>query len=178
YNPPIADWTVDKYRLNIKDPVIQLEDVSKSTIGRTWIIDGKEYFFDKELTYAFRDTGLHHIRMIATDRFLCTDTLDTEVFIFRDFSLFMPNAFSPNGDGKNESFLPIGEIHSLESYDLKIYDRWGGKLFESSNPTTGWNGKFENAGKDLPPGVYVFDLYYKANRKAPVHERGTLSLIK
>ncbi|MBK7359271.1 MAG: gliding motility-associated C-terminal domain-containing protein [Saprospiraceae bacterium] len=178
YNPPTADWTVDKYRLNIKDPVIQLEDVSKSTIGRTWIIDGKEYFFDKELTYAFRDTGLHHIRMIATDRFLCTDTLDTEVFIFRDFSLYMPNAFSPNGDGKNEFFLPIGEIHSLESYDLKIYDRWGGKLFESSNPTTGWNGKFENSGKDLPPGVYVFDLYYKANRKAPVHERGTLSLIK
>ena len=95
YNPPIADWEIDKSIVNIKDPIVQLKDLSSGTIGRTWIIDRKQYFFNSALQYEFNDTGIHHIQMIVTDRFLCTDTLEADITVYRDFSLFMPNAFTP-----------------------------------------------------------------------------------
>jgi gliding motility-associated-like protein len=178
YDPPVANWTVDTHVVNIKAPVINVMDKSTGTIGRTWIIDGKQYFYDPDLQIAFKDTGYHHIRMIATDRFLCTDTLDTEIFVYRDFSLFMPNAFTPNGDGKNDEFAPVGQLQSLENYELNIYDRWGGLLFSTLDPETGWNGKFDNTGKDLPPGTYIYELKYKALRKDAIHEKRMLSLLK
>ncbi len=178
YDPPTASWAVDTHLVNIKDPVINVKDESIGTIGRTWIIDGKQYFFDRSLQIVLADTGIHHIRMIATDRFLCTDTLDTDVFVYRDFTLFMPNAFTPNGDGKNDEFGPVGQIHSLEKYELNVYDRWGGKVFTSTDPKDIWNGKFDNTGADLPPGAYVYDLVYKVIRKDVYHERKMVSLIK
>ncbi|MBK8484537.1 MAG: gliding motility-associated C-terminal domain-containing protein [Saprospiraceae bacterium] len=178
YNPPIADWEIDKSIVNIKDPIVQLKDLSAGTIGRTWIIDGKQYFFNSALQYEFNDTGMHHIQMIVTDRFLCTDTLEADITVYRDFSLFMPNAFTPNGDGKNDVFVAKGQIHSLEKFQLQIFDRWGGRIFSSSDPDIGWNGKFQNSDKDAPPGIYVYDLYYKVVRKEAFHERNMLSLIK
>ncbi|HEX5625697.1 MAG TPA: PKD domain-containing protein [Saprospiraceae bacterium] len=178
FDSPTAEWTIDKFLVNINDPLVVLKDLSKGTIGRSWIINGQPYFFEPEWRHQFADTGLYHIRLVVTDRFLCTDTLDAEVLVFRDFSLFMPNAFTPNGDGKNESFGPVGQIHSLEQYELNIYDRWGSKVFTSERPDIGWNGKVGNSGRELPPGVYVYELKYKVARKEKVQERKSFSLIK
>jgi gliding motility-associated-like protein len=178
YDPPLASWSVDSATINIKNPVIHVKDESAGTIGRTWIIDGKYYFYDPSMQVVLEDTGYHQIRMIATDRFLCTDTLDTEVFVYRDFTLFMPNAFTPNGDGNNDEFGPVGQIHSLENYELSIYDRWGGRVFTSNDPKENWNGRFDNTGNESPPGVYVYDLTYKVKRKESYHERKMLNLIK
>jgi gliding motility-associated-like protein len=178
YDPPTANWSVDSTMVNLKNPVIHVRDQSAGTIGRTWIIDDKNYFYDPELQVVLADTGIHHIRMIAMDRFLCTDTLDTDVIVYQDFSLFMPNAFTPNGDGLNDEFGPVGQMHSIEKYQLTIYDRWGSKVFESEDPKQLWNGSFDNTGPNMPPGIYVYDLYYKATRKDPYHEQKMLTLIK
>jgi gliding motility-associated-like protein len=178
FPPPMADGNIDKTLLNIKNPVLRMEDKTQNTVGRSWIIDGSKYYFDKDLSYTFADTGMHHIRLIVNDRFLCTDTMDFELFIFRDFSLFMPNAFTPNGDGLNEEFLPIGEIHSLDYFSLKIFDRWGGLLFESNDPNKGWNGKYNNSGKDIPPGAYVYELKYRQSRKEARIEKKMVTLIR
>ncbi len=178
YDPPVASWTVDTNILNFKNPVVNIKDESVGTIGRTWIVNGKEYFFSPTLQIELKDTGYHNIRMIATDRFLCTDTLDTQIFVYRDFTLFMPNSFTPNGDGKNDEFGPVGQIHSLVYYQLNIFDRWGAKVFSANSPDEKWNGQFDNEGNELPPGVYVYDLVYKVIRKDEIHERKFMTLIK
>ena len=68
--------------------------------------------------------------------------------------IFIPNAFTPNRDGLNETFLPVS-IH-MEDYTLTIFDRWGKVLFESRDPSTGWDGTFR--GKPLPEGIFVYQL--------------------
>jgi len=178
YNPPIAQWNISKKLINLKDPEIILEDISQKTIGRTWILNGNEHYFDQKLKFNYKDTGSYLIKMIVNDKFLCTDTLEDFVFVYRDFSLFMPNAFSPNGDGKNEVFVPFGQIHSLASYSLTVFDRWGAKIFNSSDPEVGWNGRFNNTGKDVPSGVYIYDLNYKVGNKPEFHERKMVTLIR
>ncbi|MDQ3143094.1 MAG: PKD domain-containing protein [Bacteroidota bacterium] len=178
YLPPNAELLIDKTIVNAKDPLVTLKDISKGTIGRTWIIDPDDYYFDQELQIAFTDTGIYKIRMIVADRFLCTDTIESSVRVYRDFSLFMPNSFTPNSDGHNDEFKPVGQFFALEKFTLKIFDRWGGLVFQTNNPDLGWDGRFQNSSRDVPSGVYVYDLYYKVNRKEAISERKMLSLIR
>jgi len=86
------------------------------------------------------------------------DTLDLEVIDCDTCSFFMPNAFSPNGDGLNEVFLPISSC-SLDSANFYIFDRWGELVFESDNPQLGWDGTFK--GQNCMQGIYYYTLVYK-----------------
>jgi len=63
------------------------------------------------------------------------------------------NAFSPNGDGKNDYFHPI-TIGELAEVSFRIYNRWGQEVYESNEVSPGWDGKFK--GKEQPVGVYVY----------------------
>lgn len=178
YPPPNAVGQIDRTRVNIDSAWIFLQDLSQNTKGRDWIIDQDEFFFDKDLSYQFEDTGWHQVKLIATDRFLCTDTLEFRVYVFRDFSLYMPNAFSPNGDGINEEFKPVGQFLNLLNYQLKIRDRWGGVIFETDKVDQGWNGRFGNNGENLPPGVYFYELTFSAINQKETRERKMFNLIR
>ncbi|NOT36360.1 MAG: T9SS type B sorting domain-containing protein [Saprospiraceae bacterium] len=177
-SPPTAKWSVDPLIVNLNNPYVQGYDSTEKTIGRDWIIDNKDYYFDKEINYAFKDTGYHTIRMIVNDKYLCTDTLETQIYAFRDFTLYMPNAFTPNGDGNNEVFGPVGFFQDVETYSLKIFDRWGSLIFESDRPEIAWNGKSQNSDKTLPPGTYVYNLKYKQSRKELIEEKKLFTLIR
>lgn len=71
-----------------------------------------------------------------------------------DHVFFLPNAFTPNGDGINDVFLPVANVVDLELYVLRIYDRWGRLLFETIDPWEGWDGTV--GGQEMPDGVYVY----------------------
>lgn len=67
---------------------------------------------------------------------------------------FMPNAFSPNNDEFNNTFGPVHELHSLKSYKLLIYNRWGELVYMTETPGDKWDGNFNGAPAD--PGVYMY----------------------
>jgi gliding motility-associated-like protein len=67
-------------------------------------------------------------------------------------SLFIPNCFTPNGDGFNEEFLVVAE--NLITFEMLIFNRWGQLLFETSDINTGWNGKVN--GVLSPQGTYYY----------------------
>ena len=66
--------------------------------------------------------------------------------------LLMPNAFSPNGDGINDIYKPKEGYQNIKVFHAYIYNRWGQKLFEWSDPATGWDGTYK--GKPVKEGVY------------------------
>jgi gliding motility-associated-like protein len=71
--------------------------------------------------------------------------------------MYIPNAFSPNGDGRNDLFKPETNC-TVTDYELRIFSRWGQLLFESRSIEAGWDGAL--AGKPMPQGVYVYRLRY------------------
>ncbi|MCB0791624.1 MAG: gliding motility-associated C-terminal domain-containing protein [Flavobacteriales bacterium] len=73
--------------------------------------------------------------------------------------IHVPNAFTPDGDGMNEAFLPVVDGPLLD-YAFDIFDRWGERIFSSTSPEEGWDGTL--AGSLVPDGVYVWQLRYKA----------------
>ncbi|NUO01323.1 MAG: gliding motility-associated C-terminal domain-containing protein [Saprospiraceae bacterium] len=96
---------------------------------------------------------------IATATNECGSTSDSIALLARgcDNCFYIPNAFSPNGDGVNDQFI-VASICPVEAYRLQVFSRWGELLFDNRQPGEGWNGIGHN--KPLPPGVYVWLLVY------------------
>lgn len=89
-----------------------------------------------------------------------------------------PNAFTPDGDNLNDIFSPVfEETNCFEKYDLTIYNRWGNKVFTSTNPTIGWDGNHDS--KHANSDVYVYILKYKlVGDSEEKVKNGDLTLIR
>jgi len=72
----------------------------------------------------------------------------------------LPNAFSPNGDGLNDIFIPVRRYDMVKKYHLMIFNRWGQQIFETQNIDQGWDGTYQ--GKPSPYGTYVYKIIYTA----------------
>lgn len=75
----------------------------------------------------------------------------------------LPNTFTPNGDGQNDLFTPIHPYRFVDKIDMKIYNRWGNLVFQTSDPEISWNGNDYKTNKPLYTGVYYYvcDVYYQ-----------------
>ncbi len=93
----------------------------------------------------------------------CFAYRDSITIHYKDCScnVFIPNAFSPNGDGLNDHFF-IGTVCQFETFSLNIYNRWGELIFNSNSPEQMWGGDFGNSPGMV--GVYVWKLRYKTIR--------------
>jgi gliding motility-associated-like protein len=91
-----------------------------------------------------------------------------------DKILFIPNAFSPNHDGVND----IHYVYStgVRRYKMSLFDRWGGEVFISTDITLGWDGT--RNGKELAPGVYVYDLFIEYIDRTITRKQGSITLLR
>lgn len=90
--------------------------------------------------------------LIAIDENGCVATDNVTVNVFVDTLLWVPNAFSPNGDGENDVFRIYGK--SIKSIEFQVFNRWGELIFYTTDPNEGWDGTYK--GEKMNPGVYVF----------------------
>ncbi len=93
----------------------------------------------------------------------------------------MPNSFTPNNDGLNDVFKPVTNRTTLQPYLFLIYNRWGGQLiFESTDPNTGWDGKFN--GEACAAGTYIYTLQYRQGESSSSEtgglKKGQVTLLK
>ncbi len=115
--------------------------------------------------------------VIVNDGSGCTkaDTVDlAELQLDCDFFVYTPNAFTPNGDGNNDVFFVRGK--GIATLSVKIYNRWGNKVFEINDVTQGWDGTYKGAEQNTAVFVYVLEATF-LNGKT-VTESGDVSLIR
>jgi len=94
--------------------------------------------------------------------------------VVENFSIFIPNAFSPNGDGNNEKFQCFGS--GVIFTDIKVFNRWGEKVFDTNNMFDGWDGT--NKGEQCKPGVFTYTInVISADGKSNKY-KGTITLIR
>ena len=116
--------------------------------------------------------------VVVTDEFGCTRTDTVPVYvrdvICEDPYVFVPNAFTPNGDGKNDILYVRGEV--VREVSFKVYDRWGEKVFETTDLTKGWDGTFR--GQPCEPGVYDYHLQVTCLGMKRYFKKGNVTLIR
>ena len=117
--------------------------------------------YEEETDYTFNDAGTHLVVCYATfvqgnDTVAYTDEYWNETgpitVTISESRLEMPNAFSPNGDGINDVYKAKKGWQSITEFHAYIFNRWGQKLYEWSDPDGGWDGTYK--GKEVKQGVY------------------------
>jgi len=88
-------------------------------------------------------------------------------------SIYIPNSFTPNGDGINDTFGIQGE--AIKDFTMQVYDRWGEKIFESKNYDERWDGTFE--GVKAPQGTYVYHVSAMGITGKSATKNGSVNLI-
>ena len=87
---------------------------------------------------------------------------------------FVPNVFTPNGDGKNDQLMVFS--HSISQIDFKIFNQWGVQVFASTKQGNGWDGKYKGVAQ--PVGVYVYILKLVLTDGTVLHKKGSVSLLR
>jgi gliding motility-associated-like protein len=114
-------------------------------------------------THVYANEGIYTIQLIATDVDGCKHTVHKPdlVEVTQSNSLYLPNAFTPNGDGENDILRVRGMVNG--PFFMAVYNQWGELLFQSENPATGWDGN--RNGLPVHPGTYVYLLQIVADGK-------------
>jgi gliding motility-associated-like protein len=120
--------------------------------------------------------GTYHVQITGT----CMDAADTVVVTEGRCAtlVFIPNGFSPDGDGINDRFMATVS-DPVDHWELHLFNRWGEPIFTAHAPDQGWDGTV--GGKEAPTGVYVWDLRYAADTDEGlenVHRQGTVTLLR
>ena len=104
-----------------------------------------------------------YVKLKVTNINGCSDSIIKPVTILDKFSVYLPNAFSPNGDFINDEFFPVGRnLEFGDNYDFRVYNRWGTLIWKSKTPYQGWDGRVTesspSSGEIAQIDVYVWRL--------------------
>ncbi len=168
YIPDIEPLDLGPDAYLCEEPVVL--DVTAHEFATYQWHDGSDepiYIVDQPGTYALT---------ISSNCEVLVDTV--QFFNCEACSVYIPNAFSPNDDGINDEFTAYSNCQ-LESYKLQIFDRWGGHIFNSEDPTMSWDGKYR--GKRADTGVYIYLVEYIVTENGVSStkiEAGDITLIR
>jgi gliding motility-associated-like protein len=142
--------------------------------GSTYSIDGNTY--QSNNIFSGLNPGNYSVTVKNTAGCISTASpaVLTQPTCITANDLFVPNAFTPNGDGKNDILFVKGT--SIQSMQLLIYNQWGEKVFESTRQDTGWDGTV--SGKSQPVGVYVYVLKAELLDGSTQQLKGSITLIR
>lgn len=175
---PIADFTCEPEELNSFDSTVEVMDASTDAVDWFYTFGDGGISYISEPSHTYRDTGMYTIMQVVKHQSGCTDTMFKQVDVLPVVSYHMPNAFTPNNDGLNDDFRGKGVLPGVSDFSMKIWNRWGEMVYETDEPSRGWNGEYHNKGSLLPGGVYVYTVHYTEPRGKKVELKGHVTLIR
>ena len=150
----ISNWSWDfgnGNTSNIKDPPAQIYDVQNSSYGVL-------------------------VKLVVINNYGCKDSTIQKISVINNCYIAVPSAFTPNGDGLNDYLYPLNAYKAL-NLDFSVYNRFGQRLFHTTDWTRKWDGAFRGQGAD--PGAYVWILTYThKDTNKRVQQKGTTILIR
>jgi len=179
YTNPVANFTATPQPTTILNPTIQFTDNSTDAYGiAQWnwgFGDASDSNSQNQNTsHTYHDTGTYCADLMVMNIYGCIDSATNCLVIAPLFTLYIPSAFSPNGDGLNDIFEAKGDY--IKSFEIYIFDRWGVEVFHSTDIANGWNGEFKNKSCQEDAYVYVITVYDSENTKHSY--TGTVNLLK
>jgi gliding motility-associated-like protein len=127
-------------------------------------------------THTYDDVGTYIVTLYTFNAGGCRDTFQLEVRVTPNYSLYIPNAFTPNNDQINDRLSIYSE--GVDEFNIKVYNRRGQIVYESDNTTESWNGKFLNDGEECMAGVYVYEALIKDLNRKKHNIKGQIYLLK
>lgn len=176
YTDPIADFEPDRSERLISDALFQFVNQSVSAESYEWNFGDGSTSIESDPEYRYGQVGWFTVNLLVESEYGCIDTISHKVLVAPE-DLFPPNALNPNSSNpENRVFLLAADAVQDSGYKMRIFNRWGEQVFESTDKTIGWDGKMGN-GNFAPPGVYVWILSFTDVMDKPHQQKGTVTLV-
>jgi gliding motility-associated-like protein len=177
---PVAEFLYGPQPTNIFNPTINFVNASSADVI-TWNYDfaglGTSSVANPSFEFPGDNPGNYDVTLLVTNNYGCQDSVVHEVVIQGIYTLYAPNAFTPDGDGKNDVFYILGEGYDPEEFEYFIFNRWGEVVFHASSMAVGWDGTHNN--QPAKNDVYVWKIKSKDNwTKETFETYGHVTLIR
>jgi gliding motility-associated-like protein len=185
---PVLAWARPKvdFRFLPEEPIVpntHLEFFNETDGGLTYQWDfaglGQSVSEDTMFTFPIK-SGIYPTTLVAVNQYGCADSLTKEIFIKDELLFYIPNAFTPDGDGYNDVWFPYGTGYHHDSYHLRIFNRWGDVVFETRDNRAGWVGE-SSVGEYyfVPDGIYTYLIEVRDLRDDVMHQiKGSIMVFR
>ncbi|MBS1651905.1 MAG: gliding motility-associated C-terminal domain-containing protein [Bacteroidetes bacterium] len=158
---PVAEFVANPQSADLLNSTINFTNQSTGANAYSW--DFGDYTNPSGNTssltnpsYQYNNIGTYNVYLVAVNSNGCKDTVLHFVEITTDMAIYIPNAFTPNGDDLNDLFFPKGYGLDINRYSMEIYDRWGELIFASNSFEKGWDGTIK--GNSAKEDVYTYKI--------------------
>ena len=180
YPNPVADFSMSPQPTTVFNRLISFTDLS--TGGNAWSWNFGDPLPTTSTTenpqFTYLDSGTYVVTQWVITQFGCRDSISKTVRIDPEFTFYMPNAFTPNGNGLNDTFGPKGEMLDPNNFKFWIFDRWGNMIFYSESINHGWDGHANDGNDIAQQDVYVWKIATKDLNGNTQTYVGHVTLIK
>jgi gliding motility-associated-like protein len=158
---PIPYFDLDPKQPTILQPEVQFTDRTKGNIVEWyWNFAGFATSEEQHPLFSFPETHKekYPVKLTVTDKNTCEADTTILVFVGPEFSFYIPKAFTPNGDGLNDVWRPVGNGVNPERYEMIIFNRWGQIIFRTTDFNEGWDGRHQENGELVEIGTYPYKI--------------------
>lgn len=178
---PVADFVTDPDIAILPQTTFDFTNQSIDAATYAWTFDafGTSTAVDTSFTFASETSGQYLISLHASNQFGCTDTTSQYVLVQDEIDIYIPNAFTPDGDGINDIWQVRGSGFIEQAYHAVIFNRWGEKMFETTDPEAVWTGNYSNGEWFVPDGVYHYRITIRDKQNEVGHEyEGHITVVR
>ncbi|HNY62710.1 MAG TPA: gliding motility-associated C-terminal domain-containing protein [Bacteroidales bacterium] len=126
--------------------------------------------------HQYFNAGNYNVTLFTSNQYDCIDSTSTLIVVIDKVMVYLPNSFTPNQDGVNDVFIPIFSSVSEIGYQFTVFNRWGEVIFQTTNPSKGWDGTHQN--KTVPAGIYSYLLLFQNENGKEFKRSGSIRLIR
>lgn len=169
---PTAGFTASPTEASVLNGVINFTNTSQGENSWSWDFGNGGTSSSENPSHTYTSPGTYTVVLTVSNIHLCTDTISLQITIFDEIQV--PNVFTPNGDGVNDTFsFPA---HTAQNVEITILNRWGNVVFKGNDPASGWDGK--SNGQNSPDGVYYYLVRVKTADGTVKDHTGSLTLAR
>lgn len=158
YEYAIADFSFAPESPSVFNPEVDFTNLSQNATSYEWIISDLDTLTGTSPSYEFPDVDdqTYPVCLIAYQANGCNDTTCQDVTINGEFLLYVPNAFTPDGDEHNNTFYPVISGYEEGTFTMWIFNRWGEMIYQANDPSQVWDGTYKN--QFAKQDVYVWKI--------------------
>ncbi len=179
--PPMADFLSRSEPEEFTDPIVLFDNESSAALTYEWHFGDGDISYEENPEHSYDTSGVFLVMLIAYNepQYGCADTSFRYMEVDPMFTFYVPSGFTPDDDGLNDTWGPVGQNFEYESYNVKVFDRWGKLVWQTDNPEKQWDGTMLSSTKDVKQGMYVYVFTLKKfNTFEPKVISGTVTLYR
>ena len=178
YPNPKANGEANPDKVSLFNSEVNFYNYSENADYYIWDFDDNFSSNNENPKHEFSSVGNYNVKLIAYTSFGCLDTTIIKVIMKNELTFYAPTAFTPGGNGINDSFKVFGNGIDNNNFKLVIYDRWGEPIFQSNDLYAGWSGRAKKSSEIVKTDTYIWICVFKDFNNAEHTRSGGVTVIR